>query len=128
MNFNDSVSIDGPDYSIYKIRVNPRPTSVEETPDGETKQAWEIQLKEPMVSQVNLEEISQLLSRENYNVSLTAKDQLTIVANVSFFKDPNPYGHDRSAIAHFKMFNDIENLICRIEAVQGKDYQDWWIP
>lgn len=127
MKSNTPINSNDTDYSIYEISVNPQPNT-EETSDGKSKHTWEIQLSKPMNSQINLEKISQLVSHKNYNVSLASADQLTIIANVSFFKDPNPYSHDPSALAHFKLFEDIENLIGEIKIVQGKSFEDWWNP
>lgn len=118
---------DETDYSTYTITINPD-ANIEEDSTGECKQAWQIQLSEPINSQIDLEKISKLVSHENYNVSLTTEVQPIIIANVSYFRDTNPYVHDPSAVAHFKLFEDIESLVGAIEAIQGKKFKDWWNP
>jgi hypothetical protein len=114
-------------YSNIVIMVNPDPF-VEEKTNGETKYSWEISFKEAFGDDIKLEEISILLSHENYVVSLIAKDKTDIIAHAIFVKDPDPYVHDPSAIAHFKLFEDIEILIGSINTIQGQKFDDWWSP
>lgn len=115
------------DYSDVIIHINPEPLSEENT-DGETRYSWEISFNEPFSSEVKLEKISLLLSHDNYNVLLTAKNTTNIIAHTTFIKDSDPYVHDPSAVAHFKLFEDIEEMIGSINLIQGKKFADWWTP
>jgi hypothetical protein len=115
------------DYNLCKIHVNPF-AEIEESEDGICEQSWDILLNLPFDSQIDLRKISKLISHENYEVLLSSQDNINLIASVTYIRDDNPYGQDPSAVAHFRLFREVEELLGSINTIQGLRIEEWWRP
>lgn len=114
-------------YSADDIVVNKWAES-KQAPDGKCKQIWDIVLKEPIVETTNIKDISQELSHEDFDVLLNIKQGKLLTVFVTFYMDTNPYIHDPIIFTIFKMFEDIERLLGKIDTIQGQKMEDRWSP
>ncbi|MEH2207496.1 MAG: hypothetical protein V7K53_26080 [Nostoc sp.] len=99
-----------------------------QTPDGKCKQIWDIILKKPIVGTTNIKNISQEISHEDFDVLLNIKQGKHLTVFVSFYMDTNLYSHDPIVFSIFKMFEDIERLLGKIDTIQGQKREDRWSP
>ena len=116
-------------YSAEHIKVNKNP-ELKHISHDVWNQVWDIILQQPISQTVNLKDIAQELSYENFDfdVRIEVKDGKHLTVDVKFSRDPNPYIHDYSVIGMYKMFEDIEQLLGAIDTIQGEKIEDRWSP
>ncbi|MEH2023343.1 hypothetical protein [Nostoc sp.] len=114
-------------YSADDIVVNKWAES-KQTPDGKCKHIWDILLKEMILETINIKDIYKDLSHESFDVLLKIKQGKHLTVFVTFNMDTNPYIHDPIIFTIFKMFEDIERLLGKIDSIQGQKIEDRWSP
>jgi hypothetical protein len=96
--------------------------------EDKCKQIWNITFRKPINNKVNLQDLSLLLSDENFGVCLTLKTKMYLLVSTIFEKDENPYGHDRSVGRSFKLFKELENNLGQIDTIEGQKIEERWSP
>lgn len=114
-------------YSADMIIVNKFP-KLKELPNGKKEEIWEIVLKTTISEETNLQDISQKLSHEDFQVAVEVEQGKYLNVCVTTIRDPNPYGHDHTLFDIYRMFENIEQLLGKIDTIQGQKIEDRWSP
>lgn len=113
-------------YSADNIIVNEHP-ELKKLPNGKWEQVWDIVLNQPISEKINLKDISQKLSNEDFefdvHIQVTKGQYLKVC--VTCIRDANPYHHDYSLFAVYKMFENIDRLLGSIDTIQGQKKDRW---
>ena len=121
-------------YSAENIILNKHP-ELRQLPNGKWKEIWDIILKTPISRKIDLKDISKKLSSEDIfdkdyecDIQIDIKEEKYLKLCVTLFRDSNPYHHDYSIFAIYKMFEKIEELLGDIDTIQGQKIEDRWFP
>jgi hypothetical protein len=116
-------------YSTENIIINKNP-ELQQLSDGKWQQIWGIVLKKPISKTINLTNISQNLSNKDFdlNVQIQVTKGKYLKVYTTFDRDTNPYHHDHSLFAAYKMFEDIEQLLGAIDTIEGQKMENRWSP
>ncbi|MGK7877244.1 MAG: hypothetical protein AB4426_29295 [Xenococcaceae cyanobacterium] len=116
-------------YSADDIIINKNP-ELQQLSNGKWKQVWDIVLKKTISETINLKDISKKLSHEDFDfdvqVQITKGKYLKVCVTLS--RDTNPYHHDHSIFAIYRMFENLEQLLGSIDTIQGQKTEDRWSP
>ncbi|MEC4895835.1 MAG: hypothetical protein SAL07_24080 [Oscillatoria sp. PMC 1051.18] len=95
-----------------------------QTENGKWKRVWQISLKDPLPETVNLNDISQDLSNQDFQVIIKVLQRKHLEVCVTTQR----WGWDDDFyFATYKMFEKIDCLLGTIDTIQGQE-RDLWNP
>lgn len=112
-------------YNADDIIINAHPKIIR-LPNGKRTETWEVVFKQTIDRKIDLIEISKQLSHEGFGVQIILKTKKHLSINLITLENPNPYGHDYTAIAVDRMMEDIEKLFGSIDTIQGQKMEERW--
>ena len=68
------------------------------------------------------------LSYDNFQVQISLIEKKNLSIHLKTFRDPNIYAHDYLMIRAHRIFDRIEELIGKIDTIEGKKFKDIWNP
>ena len=112
-------------YNADDIIINAHPKIIR-LPNGKRTETWEVVLKQAIDREIDLTKVSEQLSYEGFEVQIILKTNKHLNINLITLENPNPYGHDYTAIGVDRMMEDIEQIFGSIDTIQGQKMEERW--
>ncbi|AFZ10526.1 hypothetical protein Osc7112_6371 (plasmid) [Oscillatoria nigro-viridis PCC 7112] len=96
--------------------------NLRQMPDGRWNRIWEITLKQAIPESINLENISKLLSHEDFDIRVVMREGNNLAISVTTER----WGwEDELIFATYRMFEEIEHLVGKIDIIQAQNRDIW---
>ncbi|WP_375492779.1 hypothetical protein [uncultured Nostoc sp.] len=110
-------------YSPNDIIIN-NWAELRQTPDGKWNRLWSISLQKSILETIDYENISKLLSHEDFYVQVQISEPNCLLVSVTTER----WGWDDELyFATYRMFEEIEHILGKIDKIQGENREKWSI-